>query len=149
MIRMTSEEFIKLHAAGRDGDNNITEGGFIINGKIKPKQRPRFYKGEIFTPRATQWAERAVAWAYKQKYKQPVTKHAVEINIDLYYRKPKSNKHVYTINKHDVDNVAKTVLDGLNKVLYHDDNQVVSLKISKCWGEADQAVVRFKILEGA
>lgn len=39
--------------------------------------------------------------------------------------------HVFYRGKMDVDNVAKSVLDGLNGVAYEDDDQVVELLIRK------------------
>ena len=37
--------------------------------------------------------------------------------------------------KGDVDNLAKSILDGLNGVLYLDDKQIVDLHIRRCYGE--------------
>lgn len=38
---------------------------------------------------------------------------------------------IFTQRRMDVDNVAKSVLDGLNGVAYEDDNQVVELLVRK------------------
>lgn len=38
---------------------------------------------------------------------------------------------VFTRRKLDVDNIAKSVLDGLNGVAYWDDDQVVDLRVRK------------------
>jgi Holliday junction resolvase RusA-like endonuclease len=35
----------------------------------------------------------------------------------------------------DLDNIAKTICDSLNKVAYHDDSQIVDLTITKKYAE--------------
>ena len=37
------------------------------------------------------------------------------------------------IKKPDIDNLAKSVLDGLNGVVWHDDSQIVSLHLTKVY----------------
>jgi len=41
----------------------------------------------------------------------------------------------------DVDNIAKTVLDGMNGVIYEDDAQVTYLKVSKKYAEEGMVTV--------
>jgi len=41
----------------------------------------------------------------------------------------------------DVDNIAKTVLDGMNGVVYEDDAQVMYLKVSKKYAEEGSVTV--------
>ena len=41
----------------------------------------------------------------------------------------------------DVDNIAKTVLDGMNEVVYVDDAQVTYLKVSKKYSEEGSVTV--------
>ena len=51
----------------------------------------------------------------------------------------KSNRELYRLNKvlptkkPDIDNCLKAVMDGLNKVAYEDDKQVVENHIIKRW----------------
>ena len=42
----------------------------------------------------------------------------------------------------DCDNLAKFYLDVLNKVVWHDDSSVLSLKVTKCYGKVPQTIVR-------
>lgn len=49
---------------------------------------------------------------------------------------------------HDVDNVAKAVLDALDGVFYLDDRQVVRLVSERFVGDANRIAVRVKALEG-
>lgn len=48
--------------------------------------------------------------------------------------------------KPDVDNLAKIVLDSLNKIAY-DDAQVCRLLVEKRYGETPQVLVRLSELE--
>jgi Holliday junction resolvase RusA-like endonuclease len=41
----------------------------------------------------------------------------------------------------DVDNIAKTVLDGMNGVIYADDAQVTYLKVTKKYAEEGMVTV--------
>ncbi len=49
-------------------------------------------------------------------------------------------------NAHDVDNVAKAVLDALNGVFWRDDRQVVRLTSEKFTGERARIAVRVRPL---
>jgi len=48
---------------------------------------------------------------------------------------------VYASSKPDLDNVLKSILDGLNGVIYRDDSQVVAMSISRIWTELASKVV--------
>ena len=50
--------------------------------------------------------------------------------------------------KPDVDNYIKSVFDGLNKVIWKDDSQVVDLQVSKFYSENPRIEVEIKELEG-
>lgn len=47
-----------------------------------------------------------------------------EFHVDIEF-------HVQDLVKRDVDNLAKNVLDGLSKICFDDDRQVVSLSVTK------------------
>lgn len=46
----------------------------------------------------------------------------------------------------DVDNYAKSALDGLNSVVWDDDKQVVKLTAYKRWGEEGATVIEVRYL---
>ena len=95
----------------------------IIPGRPVPKTRPRLgVRGRtayVYTPPQTKEYEKLVGWVAKAAGCKPGdTRVAVAIDI-------------FTRRKMDVDNVAKSVLDGLNGIAYEDDDQVVELLVRK------------------
>lgn len=73
----------------------------------------------------------------------------VSVNILIYYRMPKSwsNKKaeemIYTphLQKPDIDNVSKGILDAMTGILYNDDSQVYNLSVRKKWGILDEVKI--------
>ena len=74
-----------------------------------------------------------------------VSKGAFYLTIYCYFQRPKSHTkkqkldswHVQTP---DSDNIAKAVMDALNKVVWHDDKQVCVLRVVKEWREGCDSV---------
>lgn len=94
-----------------------------IPGRPIPKGRPRLgmsgRKAYVYTPPKTAEYEKLVGWVAKSLGCKPVD-GLVSVSL-----------HVYCRGKMDVDNVAKSILDGLNGVAYWDDDQVVDLRVRK------------------
>ena len=120
-----------------------------VEGKIKGKARPRVFNGHAMTPQDTVTYENWV----KVCYQNAGGKHLegpVRAKIDIYYKVPKSytKKRVkairdgldYPQKKPDADNVAKIILDSLNKIAFDDDSQVVELQVNKLWTEESERV---------
>jgi crossover junction endodeoxyribonuclease RusA len=93
----------------------------VIPGRPVPKGRPRFSKGHAYTPEKTRMYEELVGWKAKQVIKSPLRK-----NIAVYIT-------IYASSKiqGDLDNYAKSILDGMNGVAYIDDKQICSLSIQR------------------
>lgn len=112
-----------------------------IPGKPQPKQRPRMTRyGAVYTPAATQAFERQVARHAKAAGVKPVS-GPIHVEISSIFAIPKSwsksrkaaaegRPH---IQRPDMDNLAKCVLDGLNGVAFTDDAQVHSVYARKSW----------------
>jgi len=94
-----------------------------IPGRPVPKARPRLgvrgRKAFVYTPPATKEYEKLVGWVAKATGCRPV-KMPVAVVLDVYIKR-----------KLDADNIAKSILDGLNGIVYEDDDQVVELLVRK------------------
>lgn len=127
---------------------------FSILGTPTGKGRPRFYRGRAVTPKKTRDYEALVRHEAQQALEHMVQlpdMHAsCEITIDAYYQIPKSYSKkqrqqiaesgawVVRPDKPDLDNVIKSILDGMNGIVYRDDVQVVSLRAKKHWCEGEE-----------
>jgi crossover junction endodeoxyribonuclease RusA len=94
-----------------------------VPGRPVPKARPRLgvrgRKAFVYTPMATKEYEKLVGWVAKATGCRPV-KMPVAVVLDVYIKR-----------KLDADNIAKSILDGLNGIAYEDDDQVVELLVRK------------------
>ncbi|WP_338630717.1 RusA family crossover junction endodeoxyribonuclease [Clostridium baratii] len=121
----------------------------VVDGKIKGKARPRFFNGRAITPKDTVNYENWVKMCYQQQGGKYL-KGSIKAEIIAYYKIPKSytKKRIKAIKdglehpnkKPDTDNIAKIILDSLNKIAFDDDAQVVDLKVSKRYTEENERV---------
>jgi Holliday junction resolvase RusA-like endonuclease len=104
------------------------------------KGRPRFSKGGFaYTPAKTVAKEAELRhWLVHDD--APKFEGPLKVCIHCYFKRPKSapKKRVYPCVKPDIDNLAKTVLDAGNKILFDDDVQVVHCTVSKQYGEPER-----------
>jgi Holliday junction resolvase RusA-like endonuclease len=49
----------------------------------------------------------------------------------------------------DVDNLAKSLLDGMNQIVYHDDRQVALLTVGKVYGREPQVRIIVRQIQEA
>ena len=112
---------LAMEILARAGECKMIE--FVVPGRPVPKGRPRLgvrgRKAFVYTPPATKEYEKLVGWVAKAAGCRSV-KMPVAVVLDIYVRR-----------RMDVDNVAKSVLDGLTGVAYEDDDQVVELLARK------------------
>jgi Holliday junction resolvase RusA-like endonuclease len=123
-----------------------------VPGNPVPKGRPRFSRGRVFTPKKTSDYEAIVAIAASNAMKAAgVTKTSelVEVTVTAVIEIPKSYRGKKrtdalfgrTAPLPDIDNLAKSILDGMNRVVWDDDRLVVKLTACKRWGEAGTTIV--------
>ena len=97
-----------------------------VPGRPVPKGRPRLgvrgRKAFVYTPERTVEYERLVGLCAAAARSGDVLECPVAVKIDL---------HLHGKRRIDVDNCAKSILDGMNKIVYLDDNQVVDLRVRK------------------
>lgn len=125
---------------------------FTIPGEPKGKARHRITKSGIaYTPKQTVSYENWVKQCYLENHKQTDSKAELKVQIFCYFAPPKStskkkrqqmlNNEINVTKKPDCDNIAKIILDSLNKIAYHDDSQVVNLYVSKRYDEIPHVTV--------
>lgn len=102
---------------------------FTVPGEPRSKQRARVTARGTFTPTETRQAEQRVRQAWALTRAEPFP-YQVVVTIDFY----NGNRR-----RRDLDNMAKLVLDALNKVAYADDYQVVGLNLRKIFTTRDRA----------
>ena len=131
---------------------------FLVPGPITGKARPRMNTrtGKAYTPSKTKNYEYEIKRWFINKYPNFKTLETrLKIQIIAYYDIPKSTTKkqaekmerqiISPTKKPDIDNIAKIVLDALNKLAYKDDTQITKLEIEKVY--ADQAKLYISIEE--
>ncbi len=109
---------------------------FSIPGVPVPKGRPRVFRrgGRPRTPKKTREYERIVAWSARSAGVR-VLEGPLEVSILAVWpmtgkprkRVPRPERWKATLP--DADNVAKSILDGLNGIAFRDDGQVARLVV--------------------
>lgn len=130
---------------------------FIINGEPKGKGRPRFTKtGRVYTPTETAHYESLVGLSYRNSAKGYKFASPVRVTVKAYQKPPKKSKKVVEdmlngrilpTKKPDPDNIAKIILDGLNKVAWDDDAQVVEMMVTKRYAQEPLVAVIIEELD--
>ena len=98
---------------------------FTIPGRAVPKGRPRMTRsGGVYTPKTTVDYEKLVATAWNDKFGMLALNGKLRVTINVY-----TDRHA----KQDVDNLAKSILDGMQRAgaFYDGDHQVYSLGVIK------------------
>lgn len=134
---------------------------FIVYGEPKAKGRPRFVnRGNYvttYTPKDTLNYENLIKIAYETQVEDKILiQGEVKATIKAYFSIPKSTSNkkkklmleegMNPVKKPDCDNLAKTVLDALNKIAYRDDSQIVILNVEKHYSDEPRIEVEINEL---
>lgn len=128
---------------------------FEVPGKITGKGRPRVntQTAIAYTPTKTKEYEELVKQYFILKYRRinPL-EGRIKIQIKAYMgiTKNTSKKQkeemlkdiISPTKKPDIDNIAKIILDSLNKLAFKDDNQITKLEIEKLYAEEEKIYVK-------
>lgn len=109
---------------------------FTVPGPPVPWARARRAGNRYFVDAKTAEYKAAVeraAWAAGVKF---IDKPGV-MQVSLHFRlpRPKRGKYRHPIDRRDVDNLAKSVLDALNGIAWMDDGQVCILTVRKSYDD--------------
>jgi Holliday junction resolvase RusA-like endonuclease len=127
---------------------------FEIHGKPFGKQRPRATKfGRMYTPKETVKFESVVQQVAAEHCAAPIT-GPVRLTIIATFEpaaswsKAKRAEHLHRphTQKPDLDNCAKAIKDGLNRIAWIDDSQVAEMTCRKVWGLAAKTVVHIEAM---
>lgn len=110
-----------------------------------PKGRPRFAarNGKVipYTPKATTHAEDIIRDQILQQVLDLSPDKALfgkdvplRLEASFFLIKPKSAKRKKPTTKPDADNLLKTLQDALEKFIYENDSQIVTMVIKKRYG---------------
>ena len=137
---------------------------FVIEGRGQPQGRPRAVRMgagvRMYDPPKSKAYKQMVAAKVRSYMKingiQTITE-PLAVHLNLYFTPPKSNskKRIQAIEakeelftqKPDLDNLAKSILDSCNNLLFKDDSQIVGLTIGKHYGHEDYVDVKIQIIE--
>lgn len=133
---------------------------FEIEGKPTGKGRPRFKRMgsfvQTYTPEKTVDYEKLVRLRF-QNAGGVITDKPVKVEITAFFAPPKSvrkkdkiemlTNRLLPVKKPDCDNIAKIVLDALNKIAYVDDSQVVELAVKKRYSAEAKVTVHIEEIE--
>lgn len=90
-----------------------------------------------------------VGWVAKEAMKGEICyeETAISINMNFYFRKPKSLKKYEwaKITRPDVDKLARAILDALTGIVYHDDSQVIGIDANKYFDDVPRAEIALLI----
>ena len=124
----------------RGDDIKVPVITFTIPGISVPKARPRTTKrgnrAIMYTPDKTKNFENYVKLIAAQHAPKELLTSALEVELHFFFQRPKSlpKKVQYHTKKPDVDNLAKSVLDAFEGIIYANDAQVISLRVTKEYG---------------
>lgn len=123
---------------------------FTVYGNPVAKGRPRFAKRgnfvQTYTPEKTKTYESEVAMMAKAAMgASEALEGALEAFIYVTYAVPasyskkRSEACLSGLEKHtkkpDLDNVVKSVVDGMDKIVFLNDSQITSIHATKVYGE--------------
>lgn len=131
---------------------------FKVIGKIVGKQRPRASSiggfTKIYTPKDTINYENLVKFSFLEQYPNFIPygqEKAIAVKISVFKPIPTTfpkwkkelalERYTRPTVKPDLDNIAKSVLDGLNQVAFVDDKCVVDLHVVSYYSQVECIVV--------
>ena len=137
---------------------------FKIEGRAQPQGRPRAVRAgsgvRMYDPPKSKAYKQMVAAKVRSYMKIndiEMLEDPLIVHLNFYFKPPKSytKKKLKLIEEGklhytklpDTDNLAKSILDSCNKLLFKDDAQIVSLTSSKHYSKEDYVDVKVEVLK--
>lgn len=132
---------------------------FEIPGEPHGKGRPRFRKFgnfvSTYTDKKTQTYESLVKHHAKQAFgdtellETPISLYLyIKLPVPKSYSKKRKEACLSGLEKPskkpDIDNILKSVMDGLNGIIYKDDNQVINVHMTKVYSHESGVEIMLK-----
>ena len=130
---------------------------FEVIGDIVGKERPRVntYTNMVYTPTRTKDYEKLIQQYFLIKYpNHEMLTNRISVEIIAYMKIPKNTSKkkekemldgiISPTKKPDIDNIAKSILDALNKFVFKDDNQVSKITVEKKYGQVEKVYVKIE-----
>jgi Holliday junction resolvase RusA-like endonuclease len=80
-------------------------------------------------------------------YKGKPLTQAVKMTVRMFFKLPKrtvKEKGDWHTSRPDLDNIIKSIKDGLNGIAYLDDSQIVKIEATKQWASEDYVIVEIE-----
>lgn len=135
---------------------------FIIPGAVQAQERPRFSRQGNFVrthdaPKSRAYKDLVKLTAWQHRPQTPL-EGPLKLEIDVYIQPPKKYQtkpklalietgELRPTTKPDVDNLAKGIKDGMSKIIWLDDAQVVEMTVRKFYDMQPRAEVKVITLE--
>ena len=115
---------------------------FVVPGRPVPKARPRTSRAgrtmHVYTPRETAQYEKLVGYAALDAAKGHSFFEEIAISIKLFFKDKRYG---------DLDNYTKSILDGLQGVVFENDRQVCRLTVERHQDKEERAEVKVWAVE--
>ncbi|MCY8420264.1 RusA family crossover junction endodeoxyribonuclease [Bacillus inaquosorum] len=133
---------------------------FTVYGEPVAQGRPRAGtvngKARLYDPKKSRDYKQYVKLVASEYRPKSLLKGPLELIVRIYKPSLKSFSKkkaaaaeqglLRPTSKPDADNYVKAIKDGLNKVIWHDDSQVVDLHVSKFYSEIPRVEIQIKPL---
>ncbi len=145
-------DILSLH----NPENALRRCQFTVPGKARGKGRPRFIRkgplaGKAYTDKKTEVYENLIALAAANAWHGEPLETPVSLEVIIAIGMPKSfskkraqealSGHIEPAKKPDVDNVLKSVMDGIEGIVYKRDAQVTQVRVQKKYGVREEVRV--------
>lgn len=117
---------------------------FEIYGDPIAQQRPRVTRFVTYSPQARE--KEVFQLQIQSKAPKIPSEDALNVAMTFFFKRPKSHYGTgrnsgklkqsapkWHTKAKDLDNIAKFYMDAMNKIIYKDDGQIVTLSLEKCY----------------